>query len=58
MKKCNPLLRSWNKYLNDTAAFVVLRPFGHAFVESDRIVPNEPCPSMCVKKRLKKKGRR
>lgn len=34
--KCNPLLRSWNKYLKDAATFVVLRRHGAGVLGSER----------------------
>ena len=33
---CNPLLRSWNKYLKDAETFVVLRRHGVALLSSER----------------------
>ena len=33
---CNPLLRSWNKYLKDAATFVVLRRHGAGLLGSER----------------------
>lgn len=36
MKHCNPLLKSWNKYLKDAATFVVLRRYGAGRLGSER----------------------
>ena len=33
---CNPLLRSWNKYLKDAATFVVLRRHGAGRLGSEK----------------------
>lgn len=44
---CNPLLKSWNKYLKDSETFVVLRRHGAGFLGSER-----------RGRRVKKKGRR
>jgi len=36
MKHCNPLLKSWSKYLKDAATFVVLRRHGAGRLGSER----------------------
>ena len=36
MKHCNPLLKSWNRYLKDAATFVVLYRHGAGRLGSER----------------------
>ena len=36
MKHCNPLLKSWNRYLKDAATFVVLRRHGAGRLGSEK----------------------
>lgn len=38
MKSCNPLLRSWARFLKESATFVVLRKYGAGHLGSERRV--------------------